>query len=162
MKHDDAALFESLLTEIVGALKPAPGALRNAEVALEILRRRRPELGDRSESVPADLIDDDRFTVRWNGDECDLGSTVLFRLFRRLARPANRYVSVGRLLEDVWGDDELSESAVRSAVRHLRRKLEHAGMTELAEAIRGQPGHYGLLLGGAAPRSSNDTEMPQR
>lgn len=150
MKHDDVVLLESLLTEIVDALTPA---LRNAEVALEILRRRRAEHGDRSDLAPADFIDDSRFTVRWNGAECHLGSTVLFRLFRRLARPANRYVSVGRLLEDVWGDDELSETAVRSAVRHLRRKLERAGMKELADAIQGQPGHYGLLIGDVAGKS---------
>jgi DNA-binding response OmpR family regulator len=153
MNDDDVALLESLLTKIVGALMPAPGALRDAGVALEILRRLMAEHGDRSDLTPADLIDDGRFTVRWNGAECHLGSTVSFRLLRRLARPANRYVSVELLLEDVWGDgdeERTEDTTVRSAVRNLRRKLEEAGMAELAEAIQGQPGHYRLFLDGVA------------
>ena len=98
----------------------------------------------------ADLIDDSRFTVRWNGDECHLGATILFHLFRRFARSANHYVAIERLLDDVWGGPR-SEATVRSAVRNLRRKLEEARMSDLAGAIQGQPGHYGLLLDGAAP-----------
>jgi DNA-binding response OmpR family regulator len=150
MNDDDAALLESLLSKIIGALMPAPGALRNAEVALEILRRLKGEHGHRSDLVVPDLIDDGRFTVRWNGAECHLGWTVSFRLFRRLARPANHYVSTELLLEDVWEDERTEDTTVRSAVRNLRRKLEEAGMAELAEAIQGQPGYYRLLLDGEA------------
>lgn len=146
MKHDDVVLLESLLSKIVDALTPA---LRSAELALEILdaRRRRGEYGSRSDVVALDLIDDSRFTVRWNGNECHLGATVLFRLVRRFACSANHYISVERLLEDVWGGPR-SEAAVRSAVRSLRRKLEDAGMAALADAIQMQPGHYRLFLDG--------------
>jgi DNA-binding response OmpR family regulator len=70
----------------------------------------------------------------------------LFRLFRRLARPANHYVSTERLLEDVWGDERSEDTTVRSAVRNLRRKLERAGMARLAEGLQGRAGHYRLLL----------------
>jgi DNA-binding response OmpR family regulator len=152
MKHDDVVLLESLLTAVVDALKPVRGALRDAEVALEIVRRRKAEHGERSGVVLPDLIDDSRFTVRWKGAECTLGPTVVFRLFRRLARPANHYVSVELLLEDVWGDQRTEGTTVRSAVRNLRRKLEAAGMAELAEAIQGPPGHYCLMLDGVAPK----------
>jgi len=147
MKHDDVVLLETLITEFVDA---QTRALRNAELALEILRRRRREYGGRAGIVLADLIDDSRFTVRWNGDECHLGATKLFRLFRRIALSANNYISIECLLEEVWDGDERTEAAVRSAVRSLRRKLESAGMAELAEAIQGQPGHYRLLLDGVA------------
>lgn len=146
MKQDD--VVESLLEEIIDGLKPT---LRNAEVALEIVRQRKAEPGDQSRALLPDLIDDGRFTVHWNGAECRLGWTVLFRLFRRLARPANHYVSVATLMEHVWKDDRTEETAVRSAVRNLRRKLEAAGMAELAKAIRRTPGHYALILDGAVP-----------
>ena len=146
MKQED--VVESLLEEVIDSLKPT---LRNAEVALEIVRQRKAEPGDRSGTLLSDLIDDGRFTVRWNGAECRLGWTKLFRLFRRLARPANHYVSVATLMEQVWEDDRTEETAVRSAVRNLRRKLEAAGLAELARAIRGERGYYGLILDGAAP-----------
>ena len=144
MQNDDVALLESLLTENIDNLT---GALRSAELAVEVLaaRRRRGHYGRRTDLVLADLIDDSRFTVRWNGDECHLGATVLFRLIRRFARSVNHYLTVERLLDDVWGGPR-SEAAVRSAIRSLRHKLEQAGMAELAQAIRGQPGHYGLVL----------------
>jgi DNA-binding response OmpR family regulator len=147
-QQEDAVVFETLLTKIIDALKSALG---NAETARRILSTRRRSGGyvRRSDVAPANLVDDGRFTVRWNGDECHLGSTVLFRLFCRLALSANEYVSVGRLMEDVWPGPR-SEEAVRSAVRNLRRKLEEAGMAELAEAIKTQPGHYGLRLDGIA------------
>ena len=88
----------------------------------------------------------DRFTVCWNGGECRLGPTVLFKLLARLARSANRTVGVQYLAEDVWEDGHRPDSTVRSAVRNLRRKLEAAGMAELAGAIKGERGRYGLLL----------------
>lgn len=148
MKRDDLVLLESFLVEIVDYLTPA---LRRAEIVLDIVRRRRSEYGGRADAGLAELVDDSRFAVRWNGNECRLGSTVLFRLFVRLARSANHYISIERLLEEVW-DGSRSETTVRSAVRNLRRKLEAAGMAELADAIKGQPGHYALLLEGIAQR----------
>ena len=146
MKHDDVALLESLVTELIDALTPVRGAIRNVEVALEILRRRKAERGDGSDMDLSDLIDESRFNVRWKGAECHLGSTVVFRLFCRLARPANHYVSVALLLDEVWGDEQTEDATVRSTVRHLRRKLKDAGMGELAEAIRVKRGYYGLML----------------
>jgi DNA-binding response OmpR family regulator len=148
MNQDDAVI-ESLLIELVDAERRS---LRISELALEIFRRRKGEYGGRADTVPVDLIDDSRFTVCWSGRECHLGATVLFRLFRRLARPANKYVSIEHLLEDVWGDEPTEDATVRSSVRNLRRKLEDAGMAELARAIQGTSGHYRLLLDGVAPR----------
>lgn len=148
MKYDDVEIIDSFLTKLVDALASALGDAKQAREILEA-RRRRGEYGPRSDSVLPDLIDDSRFTVRWNGDECHLGSTVSFRLFRCFAFSVNQYIPTERLLDEAWGT-ERTEAAVRSAIRQLRRKLEGAGMAGLAAAIDGQPGHYGLLLDGVA------------
>jgi DNA-binding response OmpR family regulator len=155
MNPDDMVALESLLRNIVN-LAPA---LRSAELAMEILAARQHpgKPATSRDRVLAALIDDARFTVRWNGDECHLGATVLFRLLRRFVRSPNRYLPVQQLLDDVWGD-ERTGSAVRSAVWNLRTKLHEAGMADLAGAIRGQPGHYGIFLHGLAATGGLDRD----
>jgi DNA-binding response OmpR family regulator len=149
MNQDDEVI-ESLLLELIDFHTRGRSA---AELALQIFRRTRTGEDDGGEdTMPASIVDEGRFVVRWSGHECRLGATVLFRLFRRLASPANKFVSVDKLLENVWGD-ERTEDTVRSAIRELRRKLEQAGMADLAEAIRVQPGYYGLFLDDVAPKS---------
>ena len=145
MNSDDIAALESLLRQIVKSQVPA---IRHAERALEILNAHRHRSnGARShDGLLAALIDEGRFTVHWNGATCDLGATVLFRLFRCLVRSAGRFLSIEDLVDDVWGGDVRSGSAVRSAVWNLRSKLHEAAMAELAGAIRAQRGHYGLFL----------------
>jgi hypothetical protein len=100
MQSDDIAALESLLQQIVQAHAPA---IRSAELALEILgtRRHRGNGVRPPDLLSAALIDEGRFTVRWNGAMCDLGATVLFRLFRRLVRSAGRFLSIERLVQDV-------------------------------------------------------------
>ena len=82
MQPDDLAALESLLQQIIQAHAPA---IQKAELALEILgaRRHRNNGARPPDALLATLIDEGRFTVRWNGATCVLGATVLFRLFRR-------------------------------------------------------------------------------
>ena len=84
-------------------------------------------------------------TVTWHGKACPLRQTTLFRLFARLLRRPNAYVSYEELLADVWGGVK-ADGTIRSAVRHLKRRLADAGMRELADAIEGRNQHYVLLL----------------
>ncbi len=66
------------------------------------------------------------------------------RLFRRLLRSHNQYLDYTELLEQVW-EGIRSPSTIRSAVKILRRQLNQAGMSEVAQAIVGSvPGHYCL------------------
>lgn len=88
MRPDDVALLESIVLEIVDALTPA---LRSAELALEVLAARRRPSARPPDLLLAALIDESRFAVHWNGATCELGATVLFRLFRRLVRSADRF-----------------------------------------------------------------------
>lgn len=90
-------------------------------------------------------VDATNFTVRWKGQRCSLGPTIPFRLIQRLARQPGRYFSYDILMEDVWGQ-RCSNATVRSAIKRLRRAMREAGMSELADAIRGQREFYGLFL----------------
>jgi DNA-binding response OmpR family regulator len=84
-------------------------------------------------------------SVTWSGRTCSLGQTTLFRLIGRLLRYPNTYVSYAQLRNEVWGSVKADET-IRSAVRHLKRRLKDAGMNDLAAAIRGENHHYVLLL----------------
>ena len=94
------------------------------------------------------LVDGSTFSVRWAGRTCCLRRTILFRLAQRLARHPNQYVTPDQLLHDVWDGGVKSPETIRSAVRHLRHRLANAGMQDLAAAIQGSGGCYGLILDG--------------
>ncbi|MFH1109760.1 MAG: helix-turn-helix domain-containing protein [Planctomycetota bacterium] len=96
------------------------------------------------------LVDNPTLSVLWQGKTCLLRNTILFRLAARLARQPNQYITAGQLLSDVWEGGVKSPDTIRSAVRHLRQRLRQAGMDDLAAAIRGTGGRYGLMLDGTA------------
>ena len=92
------------------------------------------------------LLDHSTLRVWWNGRSLHLGHTRAFWLLDRLARRPNQYVTHLDLLQDVWDNEDLDVSTIRSVVRNLRRKLGDGGMKELAAAIRGHKGRYVLEL----------------
>jgi DNA-binding response OmpR family regulator len=94
------------------------------------------------------LVDSSTFSVFWAGKTCPLRRTILFRLAERLARQPNQYITTDQLLRDVWEGGIKSPETIRSAVRHLRQRLSSAGMEDLAAAIHGTGGRYGLILDG--------------
>jgi DNA-binding response OmpR family regulator len=106
--------------------------------------------GDRQRGfLPHDrlMVDPTTFTVEWQGQRCDLGPSILFKLIQRLARRPGRYFTYDILMEDVW-EQRCSNTTVRSAVKRLRQALRDAGMPELATAIRGRGECYGVFLDG--------------
>ena len=92
------------------------------------------------------LLDQTTLRVCWNGKSLHLGHTRAFSLLDRLSRCPNQYVTHLDLLNDVWDNEELSTATIRSAIRHLRRRLRDGKMAELAAAIRGHNGRYVLNL----------------
>jgi DNA-binding response OmpR family regulator len=88
----------------------------------------------------------DTFEVRWGDCICRFGPTTPFRLIERLSRRPNIYVTYEQLIDDVWDGQARSETAIRSAVRELRRILREAGMKSVADTIHGQGRCYGLML----------------
>jgi len=94
------------------------------------------------------LVESSTFTVHWAGKTCPLRRTILFRLAERFSRQPNQYIAADQLLRDVWDGGIKSPETIRSAVRHLRVRLCNAGMEDLARAIQGTGGCYGLILDG--------------
>ncbi|OQZ07330.1 MAG: hypothetical protein B6D36_00425 [Planctomycetes bacterium UTPLA1] len=92
------------------------------------------------------IVDQSTLSLSWAGKSCHLGCGILFRLADRLARRPNQYITTDQLLRDVWDGGLRSPDTIRSAVRHLRERLCDAGMQELAAAIQGHGGRYGLIL----------------
>ncbi len=92
------------------------------------------------------VVDASTLCLSWAGKSCHLGPTVLFRLADRLSRRPNQYITAEHLLRDVWEGGLRSPDTIRSAVRHLRERLSLAGMEDLAAAIQGRGGRYGLIL----------------
>ncbi len=106
--------------------------------------RRRSGEGHNPNHQP--VADHGTFSVIWIGRRCFLGRTLAFKLFERLARRPNQYVTYERLLQDVLNGLRSNE-AIRSVVKELRRKLIDAGMSDLADAIDGSNREcYGLIL----------------
>lgn len=107
-------------------------------------------LGSRPEDPTAlfnrPITDPGAATVTWHGRTCKLGQSLLFRLMDRLARRPGHYLSFDRLVRDVWEGHMVSDEAIRSAVRHLKRRLKQASMRGLAVAIRSDRRHYFLDL----------------
>lgn len=91
-------------------------------------------------------VDHSTLTLFWQGRSCQLGYTKLFKLADRLSRRPNQFVTFDQLLRDVWNGDLRSPDTIRSAVRNLRQRLIDAGMGQLAAAIQGRAGRYGLIL----------------
>jgi DNA-binding winged helix-turn-helix (wHTH) protein len=73
-------------------------------------------------------------------------NAILLRLFDRLSRRPDSYVSFDRLIRDVWDGQIRSDETIRSSVRHLKHRLIAAGMPELARSPRGAGRRYGLML----------------
>ncbi|GJQ29597.1 MAG: hypothetical protein HBSAPP03_14810 [Phycisphaerae bacterium] len=118
----------------------------------ELTRLAEAEVATPVSSPPTDIepicrLDRQTFSVYWQQRACFLGYTLPFRLLERLAQRSNQYVSVDRLVQDLWGGPK-APSTIRSAVSDLRFKLRAAGMSGLADMIDGSnPGHYGLIGG---------------
>jgi hypothetical protein len=92
------------------------------------------------------IADPNTLAVRWKGKTCFLGKTLTFKLFARLARRPNHFLSHDLLLDEVW-ERQVTKEAMRSVVKMLKQKLRQAGMTDLAAAINGRQREcYGLIL----------------
>lgn len=88
-----------------------------------ILRRGRRD-PSASESKGGLVLDAERYEARWNGEPLDL-TPLEFRLLRALAASPGRVFSRDQLLDRLHDDQRsLSDRAIDSHVKNLRRKLE--------------------------------------
>ena len=91
------------------------------------------------------IIDEEMFEVRFGPSRCFLGPGMEFRLIGALFDRKGRFVSLGYLIDRVWGgDDETGKNTIHRTVCNLRRKLREAGITQVV--IEAKVGYYRLLL----------------
>ncbi len=143
-KEEIRAALDTLVTTHVQSTAQLEQAISGLSFVLDIERTSaRPS----SRSIPdngAPRADRDTLSIVWRGKSCFLGNTLLFRLFERLAKSPNRYVSHADLLDDVWGADRHA-STIRGVAKRLRDRLREQGMGTVADAIDGSvTGYYGL------------------
>ena len=109
-----------------------------------VLRRRE---SPRPEAPPADdpdvvragpmVIDRRRVEATVAGKPLQLTATE-FRILAALAEVGGEVCSRDRLLDTVWGQDFFGDRrTVDVHIRHIREKLERAGVPELLETVRG-------------------------
>jgi len=94
-----------------------------------VLRRTRPNPSPSATPSPASPlhIDEAGHRAQWQGQALDL-TPIEFRLLRTLATTPGRVYARALLLEQVHDDGRhVTERAVDSHVKNLRRKLEQAG-----------------------------------
>lgn len=120
-----AAIFTGEIRTILQSELDNPATVRPS-------RSREATLRDGLHRRP--LVDNSTLSVFWQGKTCLLRNTILFRLAARLTRQPNQYITAGQLLSDVWEGGVKSPDTIRSAVRHLRQRLNRAGMDDLAAA----------------------------
>ena len=105
-----------------------------------------PELSVKTANSDFPIVDRRVMCVLFRGKQCFLGNTLMLKLVERLTDSPNEYVSYRTLLTEVW-HGQRDPSSIRSVVKELRIRLIAAEMFELAGAIKGHSGHYGLMLG---------------
>jgi DNA-binding response OmpR family regulator len=156
MEADTARKLNALASQLAEALMTAATCAQEIRAAVRT-EVDEADLGQRPDGLvprppnpvdhPHPVVDRARFTVTLGGRTCRLGNTIPFRFLARLADSPGRYVSHEQLIEDVW-DGHGSDDALRSVVKHLRRRLREAGLDDLAGAIDGlTPGYFVLRLG---------------
>ncbi len=70
------------------------------------------------------VVDPDTFSASYRGqDAVELGNTILFQLFSRLARRPGTFVAFNVLKIEVWNDELTEDTTVGRTIRRLREKV---------------------------------------
>jgi len=106
---------------------PPPHTLRGIllRIAVQQHRRSLDTSGDRNSQGDTEtiLLDPDSRLLRWHGRSVSLTRREL-ELLERLRADEGRAVSRDRILSDIWGEGQNSESVLDATVHRLRQKLE--------------------------------------
>lgn len=140
-----AQLAETLMTAVI-CLNEIQNVLHADGTSSTAITFNNAEANGRPAASHRPLLDRSTFSVLWRDKALCLGHTRIFSVLEYLARRPNQYVAHLDLMHDVWDDEELASSTIRSVIRNLRIRLDEGGMPELATAIRGRKGHYILEI----------------
>ena len=93
-------------------------------------------------------VDQDTFSVEFNGCRCELRNTKEFWLFERINRRPGQYFPNATLIQDVWNDEHTEKNTIQRTISNLRRKLRDAGIEGIEIDGTTNRGHYALKLSG--------------
>jgi two-component system OmpR family response regulator len=140
----DEAERTRVLTAGADACFIRPVSFIELEARLEALARLVQRVRPASGGGAVEMIEAER-RVRLNGLSVALSGRE-FQLMAYLAEHAGEVISLDRLQQNIWGDDDaLRPDLARTTVARLRRKLSAAGAGEALHAVAGhgyvfQPG----------------------
>ena len=127
---DRLAAFEAGADDVI----VRPVAIPELDARLQVVFRRHAP--DRSTLEVGDLVVDVRAHVAIRNDTpLDLTS-LEFAILALLIRNQGSVLSKGRMLQEIWGFDQVDENVVEVHISALRRKLEQHG-PRLIHTIRG-------------------------
>jgi DNA-binding response OmpR family regulator len=98
--------------------------------------RARPEESSAQMRFADLFLDAERNEATRSGQRLELTRTE-FAILECLMRSAGRVVRRSRLIEDVWGDREVSENNLDVFMRFLRAKVDRPGLARLLHTERG-------------------------
>ena len=98
-------------------------------------------------SDPLLSLDDPTFSLTWRGKTCFLGNNGSFKLLKLLESRRGEFIEDREIGEKCCRNEDLAEGpAIRQVKGRLVKCLRSNKMGDLADAIKRQLGHYGLIL----------------
>src|SRR5512135_38904 len=98
-------------------------------------------------SDPLLSLDDHTFSLTWRGKTCFLGNNGSFKLLKLLESRRGEFIEDHEIGEKCCRNEDLAEGpAMRQVKGRLVKCLRSNEMDDLADAIKRQLGHYGLIL----------------
>ena len=89
-------------------------------------------------------IDENTFTVTFDGHSCHLGNKNIFKILQHLNKHIATNVPVKELKTAVWGQRKVLDSTLQRTISDLRNKLKEDGVKITIQAkIKG---HYSMTL----------------
>ena len=89
-------------------------------------------------------IDENNFTVTFNGHTCELGNTIGFKIFQYLHKNIGANVPVNDLKNAVWGQHIIEENTLQKTISSLRKTLkDNCIEITIQSNIKG---HYSMTL----------------
>lgn len=92
------------------------------------------------------IVDEDHFSISFQGKHCELRNTHEFALMSRFANSPGVFIPNGDLKDDIWGRDDVNDNTVQRTVSSLRRRLRESNILELVIDGKTNRGHYALKL----------------
>ncbi len=89
-------------------------------------------------------IDENNFSITFNGHTCELGNTIGFKILQYLHKHIETNVPVNDLITAVWGRNIVEGNTLQKTISALRAKLKKGGIKISIQSKAKQ--HYSMIL----------------